>query len=624
MNKILFCTVFLPLALQAQVGINTYDPKATLDVVKQPNAQPKQAQGVLFPRFTTAERSLFENVELGTMIYNTDKRCIEIYQGMVSEVHHWTCMLGSNQTQSLAVKAAGFEGAYVGGIAFTDANKAKFMLENNSFSSVSSAFHDAVTVQNGSATISAGNCQWQKLLTVDDSVAPCDLISLDPGESAMLWYTLSGTPETGTLTANFSKLGAQADQSITAGFDSFTITNPKTEHIVSITYQGTPQIEGVLDNGTNKLVVKIPYKNGQGSYTAVESQEVTTAIGQDGDINTVKLTIPQGNFLTKGSLDATIVVGGTDSQYKVRLLPPGQEYIIATIPYTFNGENYQLVLKGTGGIPDRCFGKTTLECVGYGEDVKEHEFIYLPVQGPDGKTWLNNNLGAEYARVGSPWFNPAYQAGALDHTNTTTAVRLSNPTIYDIKMDWRAHGSLFQWQRNPDGHELINRTYVYDDNIPKYNSSTSSSSNSWTNPGHNQFITGSDSNGSWVNRSLYSSGSGNLWQSSGIGKTNPCPSGYHVPTNAELIALHKAILGSDNPTVFSSKMWDEQELRLTINGVRAFSNGSVGDFYCNIWSSEQYDSSVFSGALFFTTDMGGFSERNIQSNGFGVRCIKDN
>ncbi|MCO4305029.1 hypothetical protein NGQ54_10545, partial [Riemerella anatipestifer] len=86
MKKILFCAMFLPLALQAQVGINTNDPKATLEVKKNTNLPNTQPQGVLFPKFSTAERSLFENVEPGTMIYNTDKRCVEIYQGVVSGV----------------------------------------------------------------------------------------------------------------------------------------------------------------------------------------------------------------------------------------------------------------------------------------------------------------------------------------------------------------------------------------------------------------------------------------------------------------------------------------------------------------------------------------------------------
>ncbi|MDR7694631.1 hypothetical protein RIU14_07590 [Riemerella anatipestifer] len=226
MKKILLCAVFLPLMLNAQdyssrVGINTKEPQATLDISKKElNMLPSgHTQGVLFPEFSTTERSTFTNPKKGTMIYNTDKECIEIYRGVSGGVHQWSCLLdvGSSKAQSVAVSPQGFEGSYIGGIPLTDldTNKVKFKLENNSFSSVSLAFHDAVTVQNGSAAISAGNCQWQKLPA--GSVAPCtsgSLISLDSGESAMLWYTLSGTPETGTLTANFSKLGAQADHNL--------------------------------------------------------------------------------------------------------------------------------------------------------------------------------------------------------------------------------------------------------------------------------------------------------------------------------------------------------------------------------------------------------------------------
>lgn len=69
----------------------------------------------------------------------------------------------------------------------------------------------------------------------------------------------------------------------------------------------------------------------------------------------------------------------------------------------------------------------------YGDGV--HNFIYCAVQGPDGKKWLNLNLGAEYAREGSPYFNPK-------------AIPTGNE-------DWKAFGSLFQYGRDADGHELV-------------------------------------------------------------------------------------------------------------------------------------------------------------------------
>ncbi|MEJ8591560.1 hypothetical protein JSO54_09960, partial [Riemerella anatipestifer] len=502
------------------------------------------------------------------------------------------------------------------------------------------SFADAVTVQNGSANISAGNCQWQKLngSTPTGSLMSCaspNLITLNSGESAMLWYTMSGTPETGSLQTNFSKLGAQADQSTVVGLGSATINNPKTEYVVSLVYDGTTpktEIQGKINNGTNKLVVKIPYTNGSGSYNEVTSQAVATTAGQNNDTNKLTLNIPAGNFGVNGTLDATISVDG-DGEYLVKMLPPGEEYTIATIPYTLNGQQYSVVLKGIGGIPDRCFGKTTFDCVGYGEKVLEHQFIYIPIQGPDGRTWLNNNLGAEYARIGSPYFNPLRQAGALDYN---TGQELSNPTADQIKRDWRAYGSLFQWQRNPDGHELIN-WINYQRAFPKYQS-VRELSGSWTNPGHNKFILALVEYKSWVSGNYLPN---DLWKSTGI--TNPCPAGFHVPTHQEQMDLHDAILTYPVRDGVSSRwdknVWNESQLRLTATGFRSLGDGYFGYWGERgwLWSSDltgktgrdYYGSTGSTDELAHTMSWDRKSsiaggQYGHTANGFSVRCIKDN
>ncbi|XHT58856.1 hypothetical protein RAO09_03360, partial [Ornithobacterium rhinotracheale] len=64
-----------------------------------------------------------------------------------------------------------------------------------------------------------------------------------------------------------------------------------------------------------------------------------------------------------------------------------------------------VVLKGIGGIPDKNFSVKT-------NGKYEHRFIYVPVKGRDGKLWLNNNLGANYANVDHPAFN---QCRGLSH-----------------------------------------------------------------------------------------------------------------------------------------------------------------------------------------------------------------
>ncbi len=83
-------------------------------------------------------------------------------------------------------------------------------------------------------------------------------------------------------------------------------------------------------------------------------------------------------------------------------------------------------------ILDRSFFKKT-------NGVFEHRFVYLPVENTTtGRTWLNNNLGADYANVDSSAYNASQQATAGN--------------------DYLAYGSLFQWGRKADGHELFDWT----------------------------------------------------------------------------------------------------------------------------------------------------------------------
>ena len=125
----------------------------------------------------------------------------------------------------------------------------------------------------------------------------------------------------------------------------------------------------------------------------------------------------------------------------------GQDYKgieIATFRYaTTQGgtQRASFVVRLMPGIPDRRFAIKTKDSGG--NDVYDHQFIYVPVKDPftgnyGQQIWLNNNLGAEYTRVGSSVFDPGQQA--KDHR------------------DYNAFGSLFQWGRPADGHELVTYT----------------------------------------------------------------------------------------------------------------------------------------------------------------------
>ncbi|MGV4558936.1 FISUMP domain-containing protein, partial [Ornithobacterium rhinotracheale] len=458
----------------------------------------------------------------------------------------------------VAIVPAGFEGVYVAGVPFTGANKVKFELQNNGFSPISNVnFASAVSISNkGGVSVSSGQNSN---------------VSLQAGGKTTLSYTLTGTPQEGALVANFNHLGLTADQQTQVGLGSASVAN-KDNYTVSLYYQPTNTVvPGKINNGAEKVTIKIPYTNGKGSYNAVNINNIRTAPGQGGDVNDLSLSIPAGNFGVKGELTATIKVEG-NGEYLVKQMAPGESYDIATFPIDMNGTHYNVVLKGIGGIPDRCFGKTTLECVGYGANVKEHEFIYVPIEGPDGRTWLNNNLGADYANVNSPHFNPTQQATS--------------------KTDYKAYGSMFQWGREANGHELVD----------------------WTSSTSGRVV---HSNLSW-SRDM---------SSSLTTYHDPCPQGYHTPTEQELRNLHKTIVGKSLSGANSSnsdKMWKERKLNLPAAGYRYYTSGSQFRYTGgngSYWSSTQYGSNSAWELRFYSSDS--YMNDIYRSFGQPVRCLKD-
>ncbi|MDY3315773.1 FISUMP domain-containing protein [Riemerella anatipestifer] len=276
--------------------------------------------------------------------------------------------------------------------------------------------------------------------------------------------------------------------------------------------------------------------------------------------------------------------------------------------------NAQYKLYAVTGIPDRCLGKTTSACVGYGANVREHDFIYTPLVGPDGKVWLGNNLGAEYAKYGSTWFDPAAQAGAL---NALTGQPLEYSTADQIKIDWRAYGSLFQWQRKPDGHELMNWTGSISGSL-KYGVNSVITPNSWTNPNTNQYI------GYW----LIQTGPYNLWQSGQ--SNNPCPSGYHVPTAEELKTLHSAITGMPyGEPSFAGAIRKERDLKLPETGLwfdDLFFRSREGWYWGSSWITynppKPYRPITGGSVLNWTYNTSNVTAE-ITAYGFSVRCLKD-
>jgi hypothetical protein len=117
-----------------------------------------------------------------------------------------------------------------------------------------------------------------------------------------------------------------------------------------------------------------------------------------------------------------------------------------------------------------------------------------------GKTWMDRNLGASQ--------------------------------VATFPLDTSAYGDLYQWGRGSDGHQCRN-------------SPTTSTLSSTDQPGHGSFIF---SPSDWR-----SPQNGNLWQGlSGI--NNPCPSGYRLPTEAELNSERLSWISNNAAGAFASPL----------------------------------------------------------------------
>ncbi|WP_157490542.1 hypothetical protein [Flavobacterium succinicans] len=232
------------------------------------------------------------------------------------------------------------------------------------------------------------------------------------------------------------------------------------------------------------------------------------------------------------------------------------------------------------GIPDKMFGQ-----VDNNGNRFSHLMLYFPLYGEDGRLWLSNRLGAHYTNIQNAAFEPTKQASsATDHL---------------------AYGSLFQWGRKPDGHELI--TYTNSTTATAVNGATISRNNDPTNA---LFIYNTVSPFDWrINQDP------NLWTTK-ASVNNPCPVGFRVPIQAELNVLVAAAGIMNSATAFSSL------LKLSQAGVREYLDGSItragaGSYY---WSSSTNGVK----ASYRDIGVGGTAPVDgARSYGFSVVCIKD-
>jgi uncharacterized protein (TIGR02145 family) len=227
-------------------------------------------------------------------------------------------------------------------------------------------------------------------------------------------------------------------------------------------------------------------------------------------------------------------------------------------------------------------------------------------------------------------FGPQYPAG-YEHcnpSNPTQVVDVTNPATGKTWMDRNlganraatsstddeSYGSIYQWGRFADGHQCVNR-FVGDGVTTSSNTALGATVNTDTPP-HGNYILMNSGNFDWR-----SPQNNNLWQ--GVnGTNNPCPTGYRLPTEAELDAERLSWVTVPISSANNAVGALASPLKLPMPGFRSRSNGlllNVGGFGY-YWTSTVNGTS--SRRLSFNVNNASIND-NGRANGYSVRCIKN-
>lgn len=201
--------------------------------------------------------------------------------------------------------------------------------------------------------------------------------------------------------------------------------------------------------------------------------------------------------------------------------------------------------------------------------------LVVPIITPSGRIWMDRNMGASRA--------------------ATSAT------------DYFAYGCLYQWGRGNDGHSSINWTSATAGT--PVNATTRSTPAPTDTPGDAVFIIPSASPNDWR-----SDNNSTRWQV-GNQVNNPCPTGYRVPTRAEILTEFTTNGITNADKAYSSV------LKFALAGYRS-GNSFIGpglSFY--MWTSST--SGTISSSYGVSASGAYPASFSVRATAEALRCMKD-
>ena len=410
------------------------------------------------------------------------------------------------------------------------------------------------------------------------------------------------------LTGATGAVGAQGIQGVAGATGATGATGPAPSGTGIVTVSsGTLQTPGTLTGDVTTSAAGLVTSIATGAVTSdklldgtIATADLANSAVTDAKIAGMAGSKVSGNITgNAANVTGTVAVanGGTGATTLTAnnvLLGNGSSAVQAVAPgtsgnvLTSNGTTWTSATPSGGGLPTS--GNTA------------GDMLYW-----NGTAWIKVSGGANNKFLvfanGAPTWAPFI--GATDVYNPSTGKvwmdrNLGATQVATSVTDASSYGSIYQWGRATDGHQL--RT-----------STTTTTLSSTDTPGNSSFIIFSPCSGTLDWRS---SQNDNLWQ--GVsGSNNPCPSGYRLPTEAEWVA-ESGTWAALAAGAFASA------LKLPVGGVRSVCGGGleVVGTAAYYWSSTVSGTDAKSIGIWTSGNATAMASSK-RADGRAVRCIKN-